>query len=63
MNDKNQHFSQQSISLETYAWGTSYDSFEDGKFLAALLKSNIKLRISKNLLAVLENIGKQEVYL
>ena len=40
-------FPQQPISLETYAWGTSYDSFEDGKFLAALLKANIKLRISK----------------
>ena len=40
-------FPQQPISLETYAWGTSYDSFEDGKYLAALLKANIKLRISK----------------
>ena len=55
-------FTQQPISLETYAWGTSYDSFEDGKFFA-LLKANIKLRISKKPLAVLENTGKQEVYL
>lgn len=40
-------FLQQPISSETYAWGTTYDSFEDGKFLAALLKANIKLRVSK----------------
>ena len=44
---KSKLLQQQPISLEAYAWGTSYDSFEDGKFLAALLKANIKLHVSK----------------
>lgn len=36
----------QPITPDAYAWGTTYDSFEDGKFLAALLKANIKVRIN-----------------
>ncbi|MEL0263323.1 MAG: zinc carboxypeptidase, partial [Flavobacteriaceae bacterium] len=40
---------------EAMGWGTSYDSFEDGKFLAALIKANIHVRYSQK---PLTNSGK-----
>lgn len=40
---------------EAMGWGTSYDSFEDGKFLAALIKANINVRYSQK---PLTNSGK-----